>query len=79
MKYIVYEDNGEEYMITFPGGSGQPKHKEIADGLGLKDIVSAGFFLEVVGRKRFLGESMTLNVESRGDVDRDLYINQCMR
>lgn len=79
MKYIVYKNNGEEYMIIFPGKSGQPKHKEVADALGLKDIVSAGFFLEVVGRKRFLGESSTLEVGSRGDVDRDLYINQAMR
>jgi hypothetical protein len=79
MKYIVYRNNGEEYMITFPGDSSQPQHKEIADALGLDNIVSAGFFMEVVGRKRFLGGSMTLDVESRGDIDRDLYLNQCMR
>ena len=79
MKYIVYKDNGEEFMITFSGDSSQPQHKQIAEALGLKDIVSAGFFLEVVGRKRFLGESMTLEVGSRGEVDRDLYLNQCMR
>ena len=79
MKYIVYKNNGEEFMITFPSDRSQPQHKEVAEALGLKDIVSAGFFMEIVGRKRFLGESMTLGVESRGDVDRDLYINQCMR
>lgn len=79
MKYIVYKDNGKEFMITFSGDADQPQHKEIAEALGLKDIVSAGFFLEIVGRKRFMGESMTLEIESRGEVDRDLYINQAMR
>ena len=78
MKYIVYKDNGEEFIIVFPGDRSQPQHKEIAESLGLKDIVSAGFFIEACGRKRFMGESMTLNIESRGDIDRDLYINQCM-
>lgn len=78
MKYIVYKDNGEEFIIVFPGDRSQRQHKEIAEALDLKDIVSAGFFIEACGRKRFMGESMTLNIESRGDIDRDLYINQCM-
>lgn len=76
MKYIVYEDNGQEFMITFSGQKGQPEHKSIADRLGLINIVAAGFFLEVGGRKKFTGESMTLNIPSRGDIDRDLYIEQ---
>ncbi|MCK5602085.1 hypothetical protein KAR91_09455 [Candidatus Pacearchaeota archaeon] len=79
MKYIVYRDNGEEFMITFPGGGSQPRHKGIAEALGLKDIVSAGFFMEIIGRKRFFGESKSLGVKSRGDIDRDLYLNQAMR
>lgn len=79
MKYIVYRDNGEEFIVTFPGDSSQPQHKEIAEALGLKDIVSAGFFMEITGRKRFFGESMSLEVKSRGDIDRNLYLNQAMR
>lgn len=79
MKYIVYKNNGEEYMITFPGDAGEPQHLEIADALGLKDRVAAGFFMEINGKKRFMGESMSMGLKSRGEVDRDLYINQCMR
>ena len=79
MKYIVYIDNGQEYIIMFPGNASQPQHKDIAEALGLKEIVSAGFFMEIVGRKRFMGESMSLNIKSRGDIDKDLYIEQCRR
>lgn len=79
MKYIVYKSEGEELIITFPGNSNQPEHKEVAESLGLKDIMAAGFFMEIAGRKFFTGESMSLNIESRGDVDRDLYVEQCRR
>jgi hypothetical protein len=79
VKYIVYKNNGEEFIITFSGKKGQPQHKDVAEALGLTSIVAAGMFMEVVGRKIFNGESMTLNIKSRGDVDRDLYIEQCRR
>ena len=79
MKYIVYENNGKEHIVTFPSDSSEPQHKEIADALGLKEIVAAGFFLEIGGRKKFMGESFTLGIESRGDIDRDLYIEQSKR
>ena len=79
MKYIVYENNGKEHMITFPGDASEPQHKEIADALGLEKIVSAGFSLDIAGRKKFLGESFTLGIESRGEIDRDLYIEQSKR
>ena len=79
MKYIVYENNSQEYMLTFPGDRTQRQHKEIAEALGLELIVAAGMFMEVAGRKVFNGESMTLNIKSRGHIDRDLYIEQCRR
>ena len=79
MKYIVYVNNGKEHMITFTSDKCEPQHKDIADALGLEKIVAAGFFLDIAGRKKFMGESFTLGVESRGEVDRDLYIEQSKR
>ena len=79
MKYIVYKNNGKEFMITFPGERGERQHKEIAEALGLTSIVFAGMFIEVAGRKMFNGESLTLDIKSRGDIDRDLYIEQSKR
>ena len=78
-KYIVYENEGTEHVIIFPGDKTEKQHKEIADGLGLKNIVAAGFFMEIAGKKFFTGESTSLNIESRGDVDKELYIEQCRR
>lgn len=79
MKYIVYLDNGEEHMVLFPSGASLPEHVDVANALGLRVIVSAGFFMEIAGRKKFMGESMSLGIESRGDVDKDLYIEQSRR
>ena len=79
MKYIVYVNNGKEFMITFPGDRTERQHKEVAEALGLKSIVAAGMFMEIAGRKLFNGESITLNIKSRGDIDRDLYIEQSKR
>lgn len=81
-KYIAYKDpKGNEHIIVFPGDANQPQHRDIANALGFdrEDIVAAGFFLEVAGRKLFSGESMSLEVKSRGDIDKDLYIEQCRR
>lgn len=80
MKYIVYKDpSGKEHVIVFPGDKGQPQHRDIANALGFdnEDIVAAGMFIEVAGRKVFNGESFTLDIKSRGKIDRDLYIEQC--
>ena len=81
MKYISFNKNGIDSIITFPSEKGQLQHKEIAECLGLqkKDILGAGFFMEVAGKKFFTGESMSLGIESRSDVDKDLYIEQCRR
>ncbi len=82
MKYFAYKDvAGNEYIITFSGNKTQPQHNDVAKALGIDtdDIVGAGFFLEVGGRKKFMGESFTLGIESRGEIDRDLYIEQCKR
>lgn len=82
MKYIVYKDPTEkEYIIVFPGDKTQPQHRDIANALGFdkEDIVAAGFFLEIGNRKVFSGESMSLNIKSRGHKDRDLYIEQSER
>lgn len=82
MKYIVYKDPiGSEYMIVFPGDATQPQHRDIANALGFdkEDIVAAGFFLEIGNRKVFSGESMSLDIKSRGEIDRDLYIEQSKR
>ena len=82
MKYIVYKDpTGSEYIITFPGNANQPQHRDIANALGLdkENILAAGFFMEVSGKKYFNGESMSLDVKSRGDIDKELYIEQGRR
>lgn len=82
MKYIAYKDpTGKEHIIVFPGDTTQPQHRDIANALGFdnEDIVAAGFFLEIRNRKVFTGESMSLNIKSRGHIDRDLYIEQCKR
>ena len=79
MKYIVYKNHGKEFMVTFPGDRTERQHKEIAEALGLSSIIAAGFFLELGSRKIFDGESTTLNIKSRGEVDRDLYIEQTRR
>lgn len=76
MKYIIYTSNGKEYVITFPG---EKNHKKVAEALELTDIIAAGFFMEVAGKKFFTGESTSLNIESRGDVDLEAYIEQCRR
>ncbi len=79
MKYIVYKNNGKEFILTFPGDRTERQHKEVAEALGLTSIVAAGMFLEIAGRKVFNGESLTLDIKSRGDIDRDLYIEQSKR
>lgn len=79
MKYIVYVNNGKEFMLVFPGDASESRHKDIAAALKLDSIVSAGFFLEIGSRKVFSGESMSLKIKSRGHKDRDLYIEQCKR
>ncbi|MCK5606745.1 hypothetical protein KAR91_32885 [Candidatus Pacearchaeota archaeon] len=82
MKYIAYKDLADnEYIITFSGDKTQPQHNDVAKALGINtdDIVGAGFFLDIGGRKKFMGESFTLGIESRGEVDRDLYIEQSKR
>lgn len=82
MKYFAYKDVADnEYIITFSGDKTQPQHKDIADALGIDidDIVGAGFFLEIGDRKKFMGESFTLGIGSRGEIDRDLYIEQSKR
>lgn len=82
MKYIVYKDpSGSEHIIVFPGDANQPQHRDIANAMGFdkEDIVAAGFFLEINNRKVFSGESMSLNIKSRGHTDRDLYIEQSKR
>jgi GGDEF domain-containing protein len=77
VKYLVYKNNGKEFILVFPGDSSERQHKQIAEALNLTDIISAGFFLEIGTRKVFTGESMSLNIKSRGHADRDLYIEQC--
>ena len=79
MKYIVYVNNGKEFMITFPGDRTERQHKQIAEALELSSIVAAGMFIEAGGRKIFNGESLTLDIKSRGEIDRDLYIEQSRR
>jgi hypothetical protein len=76
VKYIVYVNNGKEFMITFPGDRSERQHIQISESLGLESIVAAGMFIEVAGRKIFSGESMTLDIKSRGDIDKELYIEQ---
>ena len=82
-KYIAYKDpcDGKEYMITFPSDRNQPQHRDIANALGLEreDIVGAGQYIDLKGRIKFLGESMTLDIKSRGDIDKELYIEQGRR
>ncbi len=81
MKYISYKKDGIDYIITFPGDTSQLRHDQVADYLGIQkeDILGAGFFMEIAGKKFFTGESTSLGVESRGDVDKELYIEQCRR
>ncbi|MCK5615262.1 hypothetical protein KAR91_76065 [Candidatus Pacearchaeota archaeon] len=79
MKYVVYENEGMEHVITFSGERTEKNHKELTDALGLKKIVAAGFFMEIAGNKFFTGESASLGIGSRGDVDKELYIEQCRR
>ena len=82
-KYIAYKDpcDGKEYMITFPSDSNQPQHRDIANALGFEreDIVGAGQYIDFKGRIKFMGESFTLDIKSRGDIDKELYIEQCRR
>ena len=82
-KYIAYKDqlDGKEYMITFPRDRNQPQHRDIANALGLErdDIVGAGQYIDLKGRVNFLGESFTLDIKSRGDIDKELYIEQSRR
>ena len=79
-KYIAYKDpcDGKEYMITFPGDRNQPQHRDIANALGFEreDMVGAGQYIDVGGRIVFSGESFTLDIKSRGDIDKELYIEQ---
>lgn len=81
MKYISYNRNGVDCVITFSGDKSHLRHDEVAKFLGIeKDkILGAGFFMEIAGKKFFTGESTSLDIESRGDVDKDLYIEQCRR
>ena len=79
-KYIAYKDScdGKEYMITFPGDRNQPQHRDIANAMGFEkdDILGAGQYIDVGGRIVFSGESFTLDIKSRGDIDKELYIEQ---
>lgn len=81
MKYISFTKNGTESIITFPGERDHLRHDEVAKHLGIakENILGAGFFMEIAGKKFFTGESASLDIESRGDIDRDLYIEQCRR
>lgn len=85
MKYISYrkkiKGSFREFIVVFPGDSNNPNHEEFAERFGIDkdDILGAGFFIEIKGRKFFNGESLTLGISSRGEVDRDLYIKQVMK
>jgi len=81
MKYISYSNNGVDCVITFPGEKSQLRHDEVANfsEIEKKDILGAGFFMEIAGKKFFTGESTSLDIKSRGDVDKELYIEQCRR
>jgi len=85
MKYISYRKNvkggSREFIIVFPGGSNHFSHKEVVEmfGIDIDDILGAGFFMEIKGRKVFNGESLSLGIVSRGEVDRDLFIAQAMK
>jgi hypothetical protein len=70
-KYIVTSDGGKEKMLTFDR---EKIHKNEAKGKGL--IVAAGFIL--VSRKMVIcsGESISLDIKSRGKIDEELFLKQ---
>jgi hypothetical protein len=81
-KYIAYKDpSGKEYIMTFPSDRDQPQHRDIANAMGFEkeDILGAGQYIDVGGRIVFGGDSLTLDIKSRGDIDKALYIEQSRR
>ena len=81
-KYISYKDpSGKEYIITFPSDRKQPQHRDIANAMGFErgDILGAGQYIDIGGKIIFGGESLTLDIKSRGDIDKELYIEQSKR
>ena len=62
-------------------GNNTYANKKVCEFLGMKpkDILGAGFFMEICGRKFFTGESSSLNIDSRGEIDEKLYLEQCRR
>lgn len=81
MKYIAFSQNGVDSVVTFPGERDFLRHDQVAKCLGIRreEILGAGFFMEIGGRKFFTGESASLNIDSRGEVDEKLYLEQCRR
>lgn len=72
MKYIVVEVGGTEEAVLFPQWW---NHKEVAERLELRHIVSAGFISrDRSGRLNCAGESVGLWVNSRPVEDLDLIL-----
>lgn len=68
-KYIIFGDSGFPEAVAF---SETIVHKDIANGLGAKHIIGAGFFMMIDGRFHCYGESISLDVKSRGVLDSEI-------
>lgn len=66
MKYIVDKFYGP---VIFANGL---QHKDVAKQLNLTNIQSAGFVRTSLGEIQCYGDSFTLNIKSRGEVDTEL-------
>lgn len=66
MKYVRHRTKG---IILFPArhGRGEVAHSEIAECIGRKNVISAGFIIFQDGRGNCFGSSSSTGLESHPD------------
>jgi hypothetical protein len=65
-KYIIANIDGLPTPFIFPETF---IHADLAKGVGRRPILGAGFVSLLDGKLTCYGESISLNVKSRGDID----------